>query len=128
MYFNNKTLNLDFDFAQLGEFGMSLLSYNKTILIGRLAQDPAQEEIESSTVTKFSVLNTIVENGENKVLEHLVLVKGKQGVLCKNKLKKGDLCCIEGKLCNTLCSGYDCFPIIAQHVVFLGNKQSNIAT
>jgi hypothetical protein len=128
MHFNNKTLNLDFDFTELGEFGMSLLSYNKTILIGRLAQDPAQEEIESSTVTKFSVLNTIVENGENKVLEHLIFVKGKQGALCKNKLKKGDLCFIEGKLCNTLCSGYDYFPIIAQHVVFLGNKRENSAT
>lgn len=70
-------------------------NYSKTILIGRLGHDPVERDENSAA---FPILNSVIENGKEKVQNETVLVFGKQKDVCMKHLKKGDLCCIEGKI------------------------------
>lgn len=87
-------------------------SYSKTILIGRLGHDPAKRDENSAA---FPILNSVFEDGMEKVQSHKVLVFGKQKDVCMTHLKKGDLCCIEGKL------EPENFAILAERITFLSH-------
>jgi single-stranded DNA-binding protein len=97
-------------------------SYSKTILIGRLGHDPVKRDENSAA---FPILNCVFEDGVEKVQSHKVLVFGKQKDVCMTHLKKGDLCCIEGKLEP---ESYDSklspenFAILAERITFLSHR------
>ena len=97
-------------------------TYNKTIIIGRLANDP--ELVYSGNGKErscFSMINHEVHGGKTSQSFHRIVAKGKQAKLCCDYLKKGDLCCIEGKLSTENSH----VVIIAEQVVFLSPKKSN---
>lgn len=100
--------------------------YNKTILIGRLGNDPELASTSDGTFAKFSICNSTFENGEEKVQWHNIIAVGKQANVCMEHLHKGDLCCIEGHL-DTLeyeSDGETFYKhqIIAERIVFLRSK------
>ena len=102
--------------------------YNKTILIGRLGQDPVLEHLSTKgDVAKFTVVNTTMVGGiEDCELSHKISAFGKQATLCAEYLHKGDLCCIEGRL-DTYTYEKDgvvkyAQTIIAEHITFLTSK------
>lgn len=68
--------------------------YNRTILIGRLGQNPQ----ERGNYVAFPILNTTISDGKEQVQTHKIVVFGKQKEICMRHLSKGDLCCIEGKI------------------------------
>ena len=74
-------------------------SYNKTILIGRLGQDPEYKQGKTTPYARFQICNSSVsKDGTNDVQWHRVCAFGKQASICHDYLHKGDLCCIEGRL------------------------------
>lgn len=105
---------------------MSKQISNKTILIGRLGHDPVKWDENSAA---FPILNSIMEDGKEKVQSQTVLVSGKQKDVCMRHLKKGDLCCIEGKINLKVYEGKidpEGATILAERITFLScSKEKN---
>lgn len=103
-----------------------ICNYSKTILIGRLGHNPVERDENSAA---FPVLNSIIEGGKEKVQSWTVLVSGKQKDVCMAHLKKGDLCCIEGKINYEVYEGKidpEGATLLAERVTFLSNpKEKN---
>lgn len=93
---------------------MSKQTSTKMILIGRLGHDPVKRDENSAA---FPILNSIIDNGEEKVQSHKILVFGKQKDVCMTHLKKGDLCCIEGKI------DWESSDISAERITFLSHHR-----
>ena len=72
----------------------------KTILIGRVAEDIVlKQDKDNRDYAKFTVLNSTVDENHNGVVQsHSLIAFGKQARVCAEYLRKGDLCCVEGKL------------------------------
>lgn len=73
-------------------------SFNKTIIIGRLGQNPELKTSGKTEYTRFSICNSTIKEGHEDVQWHRVCAFGRQAQLCHEYLQKGDLCCIEGRL------------------------------
>ena len=73
-------------------------SYNKTIIIGRLGYDPECHQTEKCELVRFSIAQNRMVDGKEDAQWHRVCAFGKQAALVKKYLRKGDLCCIEGRL------------------------------
>lgn len=107
-------------------------TYNKTIIIGRLGQDPEFKTGGKTDVTRFSLSNnTVRKDGTSEVQWHKICAFGKQALLCHQHLKKGDLCCIEGRL-DTRSYEKDgekriSNAIIAERITFLSTKRRSDA-
>lgn len=101
-------------------------NYSKTILIGRLGHDPIKMDENSAA---FPILNSVIENGKEKVQSRTVLVFGKQKDVCMSNLKKGDLCCIEGKINLEVYEGKidpEGATLLAERITFLScSKEKN---
>ena len=81
------------------------MSVNKTILLGRLGQDPEIKYTQSGTaVCNFSIATSEKYTDKNsgqkqeKTEWHRVVVWGKLAELCNQYLKKGRQAFVEGKL------------------------------
>lgn len=72
--------------------------YNRTIVIGRLGNDPKFDDTKKMPISRFSLCNSTINNGHEEVMWHRVICCGNQAVLCRDYLHKGDMCCIEGIL------------------------------
>lgn len=80
-----------------------MAGYNKTIIIGRLMEDPEllnpQETDLRRKRVSFTICNSTFDADKNEVVsKHKIVSFGKQAQLCLDYLCKGDLCCIEGRL------------------------------
>lgn len=73
-------------------------SYNKTIIIGRLGHDPECRQTEKCELARFSISQNRIVDGKEDAQWHRVCAFGKQAAVVKKYLRKGDLCCIEGRL------------------------------
>ena len=73
----------------------------KTILIGRLNDNPELKQGESVCYSEFGISNTIV-NEDKKVIvqKHECKAFGKRATTIVKNLCKDDLCCIEGRIDN----------------------------
>lgn len=87
--------------------------FNKTVLIGRLAENPVYD----TDCASFEVLNTLFKDGKEDTIKHKILSYGKQAKLVMKYLNKGDLCCIEGSL--------DGNGVICERLTFLQHKHEN---
>jgi len=87
--------------------------FNKTVLIGRLAENPVYD----TDCASFVVLNSIIRNGVEDIVKHKILSYGKQAKVVMKYLNKGDLCCVEGSL--------DDSAIICERLTFLQHKREN---
>lgn len=102
-------------------------TFNRTIIIGRLGQDPELKQGKKAEVSQFSLCNSRLIDGHEEVQWHRICAFGKQAQACQKYLHKGDLCCVEGRL--------DAYPyekdgerrtshsIVADRVVFLSSKR-----
>lgn len=115
-------------------------TYNKTIIIGRLGNDPEMTETKSLNletgkpleIAKFKLSNTVMRDGKEEIQWHDLAVFGKQAILCHDYLHKGDLCCVEGRLDRQHYKsqdGEEIFKttIIAEHITLLSPSKSKEA-
>lgn len=115
-------------FVAVQEFLIMANTYNKTIIIGRLGADPEIKAGTKTDVTRFSLsCNTLRKDGATEVQWHRICAFGKQAQLCHRYLKKGDLCCIEGRL-DTRSYEKDgekrsSSSVIAERITFLSTKR-----
>lgn len=103
-----------------------MAGYNKTIIIGRLGQDPEFKKRNGMDYTKFPICNSVFKDGQEEVQWHNIACFGKQAILCHDHLSKGDLCCVEGRLDSQsyLKDGVEQkkVTIIAERITFLSSK------
>ena len=85
-----------------------MATFNRTIAVGRLLNDPYFYCNRNRKTAEFAI--KIDENSA-----YNIIVRGKQASVCKSYLRKGNLCCIEGKV------DREANAIIADRVTFLSN-------
>ena len=102
-------------------------TYNKTIIIGRLGCDPELKQGSKTEYTRFSLSNSTFHDGQEEVQWHHICAFGKQARICNEHLRKGDLCCIEGRLDSRgyMKNGEKVYSqsIVAEKVTFLSSKR-----
>lgn len=111
-------------------------TYNKTIIIGRLGNDPEMTETKSLNletgkpleIAKFKLSNTVIRDGKEEIQWHDLAAFGRQAILCHDYLHKGDLCCVDGRLDRQHYKsqdGEEIFKttIIAEHITFLSSSK-----
>ena len=82
----------------------------KMILIGRLGKDPIERD---EKMAEFPIGHTIFSDGKETVEWNKIVVFGKQKDLVMKHLKKGDLCCIEGRPVSQTSA------VVAERITFL---------
>lgn len=94
--------------------------YNRTVLIGRLGEDPElRPHSKAEFQTEFYIGNNTIVDGKEVMDWHKIVAFGKQAKLCSGYLHKGDLCCIEGRLdIDTRTESYK-QHIVAERITFL---------
>lgn len=89
--------------------------FNRTIIVGRLGNNPALNDADGDCYTMFKLANTNFDyNGNSNIEWHDIKAVGKQARVCCEYLNKGDLCCIEGHVVDD--------HILAERVTFLKKK------
>ncbi|MBO4349911.1 MAG: single-stranded DNA-binding protein [Proteobacteria bacterium] len=103
-------------------------TYNKTIIIGRLARDPELNQGKKTEYVNFNLSNSTFRDGKEEVQWHRICAFGKQATLCHDHLHKGDLCCVEGRIDNRSYEkdGQKRYfqSIIAEKITFLSSRRS----
>lgn len=94
-------------------------SFNNTIIIGRLKDDPRRITRNDKDCLKFIVCHVL---SDQTVDEHDVFAFGKQADLCERYLHKGDLCCVEGSVRKSELNG-KFTDIVSKKVTFLTNRR-----
>lgn len=107
-----------------------MAAYNKTIIIGRLGNDPELQKGSKVDYCKFTLSNTVVKDGVEEIQWHQIAAFGKQAKLCSDHLHKGDLVCIEGRIDR---KKYEkdgetksSVTIIAERITFLSSKRKDV--
>lgn len=73
--------------------------YNKTIIIGRVADKPILTRINSVLYADFKLVNTSKDENGNMIPEyHNIKCRGKQAEIVGKNVDKGMLMCVEGSL------------------------------
>ena len=90
--------------------------FNRTIIIGRLGENP---KLVNKKYASFTLCNTTIDgkSGEETIMWHKIIVCEKQRDLVMSHLRKGDLCCIEGRLTQDVYKGSN--VICAERITFL---------
>lgn len=102
--------------------------FNRTVIIGRLGQDPEVAKTANNTeVVTFSLADHVKIGEREETQWHKIKTYGKQASACSRFLAKGDLCCVEGRL-DTHSYEKDgvthkAQTIIAERVIFLSPKR-----
>ena len=94
--------------------------YNKTIIIGRVADKPILTRINSVLYADFKLVNTSKDAEGNITQEyHDIKCRGKQAEIVGKNVDKGMLICVEGSL--IIKDGDYCGlpPIKAERITFL---------
>lgn len=99
---------------------MANYSFNKTIIIGRLGQEPVFKAGAKTDTARFTLCNSVVKDGKEEVQWHNIVSFGRQANLVMEHLHKGDLVCIEGRLDS---KAYSAERIIAERMTFLASKK-----
>lgn len=90
------------------------------IIIGRLARDPKLFAGDGPKAAQLVIVRTVIERGEEKLDFTDIIVHGKQVDVVMENLKKGSLCCIEGR--KEIAGGK--LVVVANAVTFLGRKET----
>lgn len=90
------------------------------IIIGRLARDPKLFAGDGPKAAQLAVVRTVIEHGEEKQDFANIIVHGKQVDIVMENLKKGALCCIEGR--KDIADGR--LVLVANAITFLGKKET----
>ena len=100
-------------------------TYNQTILIGRVSDDIVlKQDKDNKDYSRFTICNTTVDESHKEVVQfHSVIAFGKQARVCTEYLKKGDLCCVEGKVNRKMLENEDCVVVEANKITFLSSRK-----
>lgn len=100
-------------------------TYNQTILIGRVSEDIVlKQDKDNRDYARFTILNSTVDGNHNEVVQsHSLITFGKQARVCAEYLKKGDLCCVEGKVNRKMLENEDHVVIEANRITFLLSRK-----
>lgn len=90
------------------------------IIIGRLARDPKLFEGDGPKTAQLVIVRTVIEHGEERLDFANVIVHGKHVDTVMENLKKGSLCCIEGR--KAIVDGK--LVMAANAVTFLGKRET----
>lgn len=90
------------------------------IIIGRLARDPKLFAGDGPKAAQLVIVRTVIEHGEEKLDFVDIIVHGKQVDIVMENLKKGSLCCVEGR--KDIADGR--LVVVANAVTFLGKKET----
>lgn len=81
---------------------MTCTSFNKTIIIGKVASDPEYLEAGEGrkiAVAKFTIYDSaLTEDVKERLNYHRICAFGNQASLVHKHILKGDICCVEGRL------------------------------
>lgn len=106
-------------------------TFNRTIIIGRLGCDPELKQGPKTEYARFSLSNSTFHDGQEEVQWHNICAFGKQARICYDHFRKGDLCCIEGRLESEtyMHKGEVMYKqkIIAERITFLATKKKPTA-
>jgi single-strand DNA-binding protein len=109
---------------------MACTSFNKTIIIGRLCNDPVYTEPDGQKVkvemAKMKIQNTNIDKEGNEIADyHDIVSFGNQAKLSQKYLHKGDLCCIEGRLDRQVYEkeGKVKAIIVAERITFMSSRK-----
>lgn len=98
-------------------------SFNHTIIIGRLGEDPKLKIGDKVESCCFTICNSTFSDGVEEVQWHDLVAFGKQARVCAEHLHKGDLCCVEGRIDSKkyIKDGEEMYAqaIIAERITFL---------
>jgi hypothetical protein len=91
--------------------------YNKTIIIGRLKNEPKQRVVDGKLFCQFTIASTIIDSDKKEcVVKHEIVCANKQAELCAKHITKGMLVCVEGVMS-------DKGNVVCQNLVFLSPAQ-----
>lgn len=103
-------------------------AYNKTIIISRLGNDPEFHAGGKADHCKFTLSNSTIKDGVEEVQWHHIAAFGKPAKVCAENLRKGGLCCIEGRIDS---KDYEkdgetkySMLIVAERITFLSRKKA----
>lgn len=100
-------------------------TYDRTIIIGRLATEPVMRY--DKEVCTFTLSNSTFDNGAEITLLHKIAAFGKQAFVCNEQLHQGDLCCIEGVIQGRNLGKPDSkMTIVAKRVTFLSKRRETV--
>lgn len=85
---------------------------SREIVIGRIFTEP---EMTTKGNCKFMLIQQLA----NGPVYRNVISTGKQASIVHDKLKKGDLCCVEGK---TACDERKVVSLISERITFMGSR------
>lgn len=96
--------------------------FNRTIIIGRLGENP---KLVNEKYASFTICNTTIDgkSGKETVMRHKVICEKQRDVVMSH-LRKGDLCCIEGRLTQEVYKGR--VAICAERITFLSAKKPEV--
>mgnify|MGYP003290445408 CR=1 FL=1 len=95
------------------------MEMNKTIIIGRVITAIQLQEDSSDSIARFTIASSREFNGESSTVDFEIVVKGKQAIAAYKHIRRGDLCCVEGKLTSIDRR----VAIEAERLTFLSNKK-----
>lgn len=75
------------------------MKYDKTIIIGRITDEPKFERLSDdrmNAIARFTLSNSTFRDGQESPDYHACVALGKQAGVVRDHLHKGDLLCIEG--------------------------------
>lgn len=101
--------------------------YNKTIVIGRVADKPILTRINSVLYADFKLVNTSKDADGNMIPGyHDIKCRGKQAEIVGKNVDKGMLMCVEGSLILKDGDYRDLSSIKAERILCLSTKKENI--
>lgn len=109
-----------------------MATFNKTIIIGRLKDNPVSSLTDNGKkIAEFTIGNSNVKDGEIETQWHKVIAVGKQAGVVMEHLWKGDLVCIEGRIETQVYNKQDGkryfeHMIIAEIITFLASRKRNV--
>lgn len=98
-------------------------TFNKTILIGRVAEKAKLTRLKSEDMAVFKVTNITIQGGREIVQYHKLRAFGNAARVCAETLEPGMLVCVEGRLHSKEDGTVD--SIIAERITFLSKGTNN---
>lgn len=105
------------------------MTYDRTIIIGRITDDPKFERLSddrANAIARFTLSNSTFRDGQEIPDFHACVAFARQAELVHDHLRKGDLLCVEGRysMDARTVKGVALAPctIAAENIVFLSSR------
>ena len=96
-------------------------TFNKTILIGRVAEKPELTQLKGNVRASFRIKNSTIQDGREIAQYHKLLAFGNAARACAENLGPGALVCVEGR--SHIEGNETADSIIAERITFLSKSK-----